>query len=403
MKKVFFPVPSVLVILCCVILNNGCKVNHDKNDYLRKILANLEQIKSATYSSVCIASAPGDTMEFRTFYSQTEEYLNLVDTFIGSSFGVSMQSGDSKVRWFYDGKAEAFLDLNEKTVMIDSFQSNTLPFRPITPPFFNHAKSMIKYALETKDTISTELIDYKDSIKFSLYIPYKVVEFFGKAFVLNNPYLARKDAYSRYDIWIRKSDNLPYRIRRNMPHQTTWETCENVQFNKIKIENFIVSRKFPSDFTIKFRGDQEPVIKDDLVGKVAPEWVLEDINRNSISLSKLKSQVLMVQFSGIGCGPCHASIPFLKQLVTDYNSKDFELVSIETWSKNIDGIKRYYTNNNLNYKLLLSTEQTTKDYQVKAVPAFFILDKDRVIRKIIRGYEEGTTDKEIRNVINGIL
>ena len=362
------------------------------------VLANLEQIKSATYSSVCIASAPGDTMEFSTFSSQTEEYLNPVDTLIGSSFGVSMQSGTSRVRWFYDGKAEAFLDLKEKTIMIDSFQTNTLPFRPITPPFFNHALSMIKYALETKDTISTELTDYKDSIKFSLYIPYKVVEFFGKPFVLDDPYLARKDAYSRYDIWINKSDNLPYRIRRNMPHQTTWETCENVEFNKIKIGDFIISKKFPADFTVKFRGEPE-LVKDDLVGKVAPDWVLKDFNHDSLSLSELKSKVLMVQFSGIGCGPCHASIPFLKQLVSDYKSKDFELVSIETWSKNINGIKRYYTNNNLNYKLLLSTEQTTKDYQVKAVPAFFILDKDRVIRKIIRGYEEGTTDKEIRDAI----
>ena len=402
MKKVSFHFISVLVVSGCVILSNSCKVTYDKDDYLRKVLVNLEQIKSAAYNSTNIASAPGDTMEFRTFYSQTEEYINQVDTFIGSSFGVSMQSGTSKVSWFYDGRAEAFLDLNDKTIMIDSFQTNTLPFRPITPPFFNHAVSMIKYALETKDTISTELIDYKDSIKFSLFIPYKVVEFFGKPFVLDNPYLARRNAYSRYDIWIKKSDNLPYRIRRNMPHQTTWETCENVEFNKIKIEDFIVSEKFPSDFTVKFRGEPE-LVKDDLVGKVAPEWVLKDFNHDSISLNELKSKVLMVQFSGIGCGPCHASIPFLKQLVTDYNSNEFELVSIETWSNNIAGIKRYYDNNSLNYKLLLSTEQTTKDYQVKAVPAFFILDKDRVIRKIIRGYAEGTTDKEIRDAIQEFL
>jgi thiol-disulfide isomerase/thioredoxin len=402
MKKASLIMTIVLVVLGCVLLNNSCKVIHNKNDYLRKILANLEQINSATYSSVCIGSAPGDTMEFRTLFHQTEEYLNPVDTFIGSSFGVSSQSGTSNMQWFYDGKAEAFLDLNEKTIMIDSFQTNTLLFRPITPPFFNYAKSMIKYALETKDTISTELIDYKDSVKFSLYIPYKVVEFFGKAFVLDNPYLARKDAYSRYEVWIKKSDDLPYRIRRNMPHQTTWETCENVEFNKIKIEDFIISKNFPADFTVKFRGEPESV-KDDLVGKVAPEWVLKEINHDSISLSRLKSNVLMVQFSGIGCGPCHASIPYLKQLVTDYNLKDFELVSIETWSKNIEGIKRYYTNNNLNYKLLLSTEQTTKDYQVKAVPAFFILDKDRVIRKIISGYEEGITDKELRDAINKLI
>jgi thiol-disulfide isomerase/thioredoxin len=111
----------------------------------------------------------------------------------------------------------------------------------------------------------------------------------------------------------------------------------------------------------------------------------------------------MIQFTGIGCGPCHASIPFLKQLVNDFKNKEFELVSIETWSNNITGIKRYYNNNDLNYKFLLSTVETTKNYQVTSVPIFFILDKDRVIRKIIRGYGEVTTEKEIRDAINELI
>jgi thiol-disulfide isomerase/thioredoxin len=402
MKKTSLVMNSILVLFIPVILIIGCKVEYNKNDYLRKVLGKLEHIKSATYNSTLNASAPGDTMEFRTLYSQTQEYINPIDTFIGSSFGVSQQSGTSKVSWFYDGKAEAFLDLNEKTIMIDSFETNSLPFRPITPPFFNFTKSIIKYALETKDSITTELKDFGDSIKFSMYIPYKVVEFFGKAFVTDNPYLARKDAFSKYDIWIKKSDNLPYRVRRNMPHQTTWQTAENVEFNKINIEDFILSKKLPPDFTINFRGKPKPV-NDDLLGKVAPDWVLKDFNETSIALDKLKSKVLMIQFTGIGCGPCHASIPFLKQLVNDFKNKEFELVSIETWSNNITGIKRYYNNNDLNYKFLLSTVETTKNYQVTSVPIFFILDKDRVIRKIIRGYGEVTTEKEIRDAINELI
>ena len=402
MKKTSLVVNFILIFFISLILIHGCKVEYNKRDYLRKVLGKLEDIKSATYNSTLIASAPGDTMEFRTLYSQTEEYINPLDTFIGSSFGVSQQSGASKVSWFYDGKSEAFLDLNEKTIMIDSFKTNTLPFRPITPPFFNYTKSIIKYALETKDSISTELKDFGDSIKFSMYVPFKVIEFFGKAFVMDNPYLAKKDAFSRYDIWIKKSDNLPYRVRRNMPHQTTWQTAENVEFNKINVEGFIISKKLPPDFTINFRGKPKPV-NNDLLGKAAPDWVLKDFNNTSIALDKLKSKVLMIQFTGIGCGPCHASIPFLKQLINDYKNKEFELVSIETWSNNITGIKRYYDNNNLNYKFLLSSEEATKKYQVTSVPVFFILDKDRIIRKIIRGYGEGTTEKEIRDAINELI
>jgi len=51
----------------------------------------------------------------------------------------------------------------------------------------------------------------------------------------------------------------------------------------------------------------------------------------------------------------------------------------------------------------VSTEEITKSYQVRGVPVFFILDAKRVIRKIIRGYANETTDKEINDIINELI
>lgn len=402
MKKTSLVVTSILVILMSLILINGCKVDINKNDYLLKVLDNLEKIKSATYYSTVSASMPGDTLEFKTYSRHTEEYFNPSDTSVGSSFAVTQQDRTHKTSWFYDGIAFTYLLWDEKRISIDSFQTSTLPHRPIGTPFFNYTKSIIKYALDTKDSITTDLKDFGDSIKFSLYIPYKVVEFHGKPVANDNPYLSNKDEYSRYDIWIKKSNYLPYRYRRNMPHETSWQTCKNVEFNKDKIENFIVSKYFPKDFPISVQGRQKTE-KVDLVGKVAPDWFLQDINNSRIGLKDLKSKVIMIQFSGIGCGPCHMSIPFLKKLATEYKNMDFDFVSIETWSDNIEGIKRYQKNNDLNYIFLLSTEEISSSYQVGAVPVFYILDKDRVIRKIIEGYSEGTTDKVIKDAIKELI
>jgi thiol-disulfide isomerase/thioredoxin len=402
MKKTSSLVIFILIIAITIFEICGCRDANNKNNYLRKVLGNLEQIKSATYFSTCIASAPGDTLEFRTLYRHTEEYDNPTDTFIGSSFAETQQTGNSKVSWFYDGIAFTYLLWDEKKISIDSFQTNTLPFRRMATPFFNYTRSIIKYALETQDSISTDLKDYGDSIRFRLYIPHKVIEFYGKPVVNDDPDLSSRDEYSRYDIWINKYDDLPYSYRRKMPHQTTWQSCKNVEFNKNNIEDFKVSKYFPQDFTITVRGKQNKV-QNDLVGKLAPDWTLKDSYNNSIALEELRSKVLVIQFTGIGCGPCHASIPFLKQLIVDYKDKDFEFVSIETWSNNITGIKRYYNNNQLNYKFLISTDDVTKNYHAEAVPIFYILDKNRVIRKVIEGYGKGTTDKEIRDAINELI
>jgi hypothetical protein len=61
----------------------------------------------------------------------------------------------------------------------------------------------------------------------------------------------------------------------------------------------------------------------------------------------------------------------------DNKSKSFELVSTETWNKNIDGIKRYYINNSLNYKFLISNEEVSTNYQVRGVPAFYVLNENK--------------------------
>ena len=84
----------------------------------------------------------------------------------------------------------------------------------------------------------------------------------------------------------------------------------------------------------------------------------------------------------------------------DYSN--FKCYQSTLFSRNRNGLKRYYKNNELNYTLLKGEEETTKSYQVNGVPSFFILDKNRIIRKVIQGYEE-ITDKGIKVAINTLL
>jgi thiol-disulfide isomerase/thioredoxin len=388
-------VSSIIVLFISVNLFNGCKTENNKNDYLQKVLGNLDKIKSASY--IFIVPRSPDTLDSRTFSIYSEEYLNPADTFLGSSFVTSYELDNNKIVRIYDGIAYSSILWKDKIIRID-----TLPISPITPPFYNKTKSIIKYALENKDSISTELKDFGDSIRFTLYIPHKIVLFLGKPMTMKNPLFESKDYFSSYTIWISKASSLPFRMQQKVPGEEYWTICKNIDFNKKNIEDLHASEYFPSDFTVSIRGMHQTV-KNDLVGKIAPDWILKDINNNLIALKALKSKVLMIKFTGIGCGPCRASIPFLRQLVTDYHPKDFEFISIETWSNNNNTIKEYSKNNNLNYKYLISTNDVKSNYQVDAVPIFYILDKNRIIRKIVRGYALETTDKEIKDAIDSIL
>lgn len=161
-------------------------------------------------------------------------------------------------------------------------------------------------------------------------------------------------------------------------------------------------QQIPPDFKIKGKERGRPRSYE-LEGTKAPDWKLKEIHGDSVSLSEIKQKVILIQFTGIGCGPCHASIPFLKKLAEDYKGKKFEIVSIETWSDNIAGIERYKDKNEMTYRFLVSEKETNDKYKVQGVPSFFILDGKRIVRKVIVGYQREETDKEIRKIIDDML
>lgn len=405
MKRTLFFISSFFLSSVSLLFVNSCKVD-DNQDYLKKVLANLNQIKSATYYERRESWAPGDTSASAIFNRYVKEYDNPSDTAIGAIFVSLLQADTTQMTFCYDGNMRAVVYPEDKTIVIDSFKTRKLPFRPLQAPFFNYTKNIIRYALETKDSVSLKFKDFKDSLYVGITIfEDRQVEFFGKAtYMEKNPYNFGETT-SKYELWINKSTDLPYRVRREMSHDISVTICRNVKLSKeIKIEEFIANDFFQPDYAVETFGQKNKGLQvSDLVLKVAPDWSLTDAHENTFALKDFKSKVLMIQFTSVSCGPCRVSIPFLKQLSTEYNPKDFDFVAIESWTKNAQVLKSYQNRNNFNYKFLMSTKEVTNSYQIKSVPVFFILDRHHVIRKVITGYGIDTTDKMIRDAINELI
>lgn len=393
---------TILALLLTVLLNQACKPDYTNKAYLEKVLNNLEQIKSAAYSVKIEGWAPGDTATYGTYYQYVIEYANPADTTIGSSFVTLLQSDTTQMLFSYNGNRRAVVYDDPKHIVIDSFNVRKLPFRPVTAPFFNYTKSIIKYALETNDSILLKIEDLGDSVHFKLEIfENTTVEFHGKVHYFKDPF-GFGDEVSRYDIWINKSNDLPYKVLRDQPHDITSRTCSNVKLNTLDIKDFVDADYFQSDYKIVPYRIGRRTTKSVFLGKRAPDWILKDTDNNTNALNDLKSKVLLLQFTSVSCGPCKASIPFLKQLVTEYDQADFDFVAIEAFVKNSNVLKTYQQKNRFDYKFLMSDKELNKSYQIQAVPVFFLLDENRVIRKVINGY--GTSvDKQIRDAINELI
>ena len=389
-------------VLFVLIMLNACSKPKDNNAYLRTVLNKLDKVESATYFSTKEGWAPGDTAAYAHEVQFIKEYHNPSDTTIGSSFVCRLQADTTQMTFCYDGKMRAVVYEEDKTIVIDSFNVRELPLRPLTPPFFNYTKSIIKYALEIKDSISIKMEEKKDGVYLCLTIfKDQQVEFFGKAYYIEKSQYNFEETTSKYEIWIDKSTDLPYKYRREMSHNISAETVSNVSLNKLKIEDFKASNYFMPDFAIetyRIRNNSEKI--NDLIGKKASDWALQNASDNSIALKDLKSKVVMIQFTSVSCGPCRASIPFLNQLTTAYKKDDFDFVAIECTSKSLNALKNYQNKNAIKYKFLLSTKNVLAEYKIKSFPVFFILDKNLIVQKVINGYGVGTTDVEIKAIID---
>ena len=384
---------------------DACSKPKNTIEYLEKVLNNLEEIESASYYSTKEAFAPGDTIPNVHMFHFVEAYDNPIDTTIGASYVNLLPEDNTQLISLYDGKMLKSVYRDDKEIVIDSFNTRKLPFRPLSPPFFNYSESIIRYALETNDSILIKIEESTEYVHFCVTIlEDEQVEFFGKAYHLEKPPF-EQDPTSKYEIWIDKSTDLPYKVRREMDHQTSTEMVNDISFNRLKIEDFDVSNYNVPDFPIHVVGSKKsnPTKINDLVGKAAPDWILQDASANNVGLNDLKSKVIMIQFTSVTCGPCHASIPFLNQLTSAYKEVDFAFVAIECTANSLNALKSYQDRNSINYRLLYSNDEVLKDYSISSYPVFFILDENRTIKEVITGYGEGTTDNKIKSVISELI
>ncbi len=397
----------IIFLLASMLVISSCSENETKapRQYLQTVLSNLKEIKSASYDSRGEAWAPGDTLPSLVVHSHYNAYENPTDTTLGASWVELNNEDTTQLKGIYDGKMNARIFEEKKGILIDSFKVKKYPFRPIQVPFYSKIQDILEYALTTEDSISLDFKDLRDSIYVRITIHEdRQVEFFGKAYYNPEPPYGYRNPTSIYELWIDKSTNLPYKYRRAMEHNISVETVSNAEFNALKIEDFVAASYFPADYEIRQKGEgRKAASPHDLLGKIAPEWLLTNEFGEKVGLNKFESKVILVQFTSVNCGPCRASIPFLNSLSTAYSKNELDLVAIESYTTNSNVLSNYRKRTGLDYQFLMSEKEVNSQYNIQATPVFFLLDENRVIREVFTGYGETSSDKIITEAINKLI
>jgi cytochrome c biogenesis protein CcmG, thiol:disulfide interchange protein DsbE len=117
-----------------------------------------------------------------------------------------------------------------------------------------------------------------------------------------------------------------------------------------------------------------------LPGRPAPDFVLPALEQgDSIKLSELRGNVVVVNFWASWCIPCRDEHPILLEAARGYQDKGVKFVGIAYNDKPEDS-QRWLNELGKSYPSLVDAgARTAIDYGVSGVPETFILDKQGVV------------------------
>jgi peroxiredoxin len=134
---------------------------------------------------------------------------------------------------------------------------------------------------------------------------------------------------------------------------------------------------------IKDLKERTQAVKKVAVGQKAPDFTMNDVNGNPVSLSsKIGSKLLLVDFWAAWCHPCRMENPNVVKVYNEFHKKGFDVLGVsldrskEDWIKAIADDKLTWTHvSDLQYW----DNAAAKLYAVGSIPANFLLDENGTI------------------------
>ena len=136
-------------------------------------------------------------------------------------------------------------------------------------------------------------------------------------------------------------------------------------------------------------------------GKPAPDFTLQDLKGEKVTLSRLKGRVVILDFWATWCGPCRAAMPELNRLYDVFKEKDVIILACNQ-QEDKETVEKFMKENKLNFRALLDSERkAAEQYNVEGIPTTILIDQKGLVRSTDVGFP-GTLD-ELEKKVNELL
>ena len=109
---------------------------------------------------------------------------------------------------------------------------------------------------------------------------------------------------------------------------------------------------------------------------LAPDFTLLSIDGKTVTLSRLRGKVILLDFWATWCAPCRLAIPHLNDLHNAYRERGLEIIGVSLDKGSPERVRRFTVNMGIQYTIIMANDEVVKNYGISPIPTTYLIDRD---------------------------
>lgn len=125
-----------------------------------------------------------------------------------------------------------------------------------------------------------------------------------------------------------------------------------------------------------FSSDSEAAI----AGNPAPDFELQDINGQTVTLAGLRGKPVVLNFWATWCSACRSEMPYLQDIYDEWAGQG--AILLVNTGETAERVKDFMDSYSLSMPVVLDTDESvTRKYAITALPTTFFIRRDGIIQE----------------------
>ncbi|SES15316.1 Peroxiredoxin [Salipaludibacillus aurantiacus] len=121
-------------------------------------------------------------------------------------------------------------------------------------------------------------------------------------------------------------------------------------------------------------------------GDYAPDFTLETLAGEEVSLWDFRGQKVMVNFWATWCPPCRAEMPDMQEMYEEYDDIKILAVNLTETEPGVDQVEEFTEDFGLTFPILLDHEvEVAGIYDIQPIPTSYMIDSEGKVQSIAFG------------------